>query len=84
MSLQPVNQEQVQQTAQVLLAFLSDESVSVPGNMLEGIVSGKSILRGIIQGQLLVCQNVPSEAVVAKDEEPKAQEDEEVPTAEAA
>jgi len=58
MSLQPINQEQVQQTAQVLLAFLSDESVSVPGPMLDGVVSGKSLIRGLVSGQLIICQNV--------------------------
>lgn len=57
MSLTPLNQEQVQQTSQILLAFLSDQSVSVPGNLLEGVVSGKSLLRGIVSGQLVLCQN---------------------------
>jgi hypothetical protein len=56
MSLQPLPQESVQSTCQILLAFLSDEGVSIPGNLLEGVVSGKSLLRGIIQGQLQVCQ----------------------------
>ena len=58
MSLQPVQQEQVQGTAQQMLSFLSDENVNVPGNMLEAIVSGKSLLRGIIGGQLILCQSV--------------------------
>jgi len=57
MSLVPVNQEQAQQTAQVVLALLSDAAIAVPGNMLEGIVSGKSLLRGVIAGQLVICQN---------------------------
>ena len=70
--LKPINQEQVQQTSQVMLAFLSEESVSIPGNLLEGIVSGKSLLRGIIQGQLLVCQNAKGEAVAAPSPAPEA------------
>jgi hypothetical protein len=57
MSLQPINQEQVQKTTQILLAFLSDEKVSIPGSMLEGIFSAKSLLNGILSGNLLVCQN---------------------------
>jgi len=55
-------QEQVQQAAQVMLALLSDESVSVPGNLLEGVVSGKSLLRAIVQGSLVVCTEEPSAA----------------------
>lgn len=52
----PVEQEHIQSSVQVLLAFLSDENVSIPGSMLEGIFSGKSLLRGIISGSLVVCQ----------------------------
>jgi len=55
MSLQPLDQEQVQSTAQVLLSYLEDGSNRTPNNMLEGIVSGKSLLRGILSGQLLIC-----------------------------
>ena len=69
MSLQPINTEQVQQTAQTLLAFLSDENVSVPAPMLEGIVSGKSLLRGIMAGQLVICAN--QEAPPAPTDAPK-------------
>lgn len=54
--MKPVNPEQVQQTAQIMLAFLSEETTSIPGNMAEGIVSGKSLLRGIVGQQLFVCQ----------------------------
>jgi len=59
MSLQPIQQEQVQQTLQVVLAYLEDENGVTPNAMIDGIVSGKSLLRGILGGQLLVCQNVP-------------------------
>ena len=52
----PLPKEQVNQTCQTLLAFLSDDSVSVPAPMIEGIVSGKSLLRGILSGQLAICQ----------------------------
>lgn len=53
--MKPVNQEQVVQTAQILLAVLSDEEGSTPNKYLEGVVSGKSLLRGLIAGQLVVC-----------------------------
>lgn len=51
-----IPQEQVQQTAQILLAFLDSDGASVPGSMLEGVLSGKSMLRGILGGQLGVVQ----------------------------
>jgi len=54
--MQPLPPEQIQATAQVLLAFLDSDGATVPGNLLEGVVSGKSILRGILQGTLVVCQ----------------------------
>jgi hypothetical protein len=54
--MKPINQEQVVQTSQVVLAVLSDEDSSTPNKYLEGVVSGKSLLRGIISGQLVVCQ----------------------------
>lgn len=53
--MKPINQEQVVQTAQIILAVLSDEEGSTPNKYLEGIVSGKSLLRGIVAGQLVVC-----------------------------
>lgn len=67
MSLQPINQEQVQQTAQIVLTYLDDPENRTPNNMLEGIVSGKSLLRGILAGQLFVC---------AKTEDARGEEDE--------
>ncbi len=59
MALKPMKQENIQDTIQVLLAYLDDDRISTPNNMLEGIVSAKSLLRGIISGQLLICQEVP-------------------------
>lgn len=53
--MKPVNQEGVVQTSQVILAVLSDEEGTTPNKYLEGVVSGKSLLRGIISGQLVVC-----------------------------
>lgn len=64
--MRTVPTEQVQQTVQVLLAFLDSENVKVPGNMLEGIVSGKSLLRGLLNGQLVVAQvDLPKQAPAA-------------------
>ena len=50
--MQQIPTEQIQQSVQVLLSFLDSDGASVPGNMLEGIVSGKSILRGLLSGNL--------------------------------
>ena len=52
----PLNPEQVQNTAQHLLALLDRDDVSIPGSLAEGVVSGKSLLRGILAGGLVVCQ----------------------------
>jgi hypothetical protein len=76
MSLKPINQEQVQQASQVMLAYLDDGANTTPNNLVEGIVSGKSLLRGIINGSLIVCQKeatspAPQQEVVAA-EEPEA------------
>jgi hypothetical protein len=67
MAFQPLDEEPVQQAAQILLSFLSDASVSVPAPMVDGIVSGKTLLRGIINGQLVVCtQEAEPEKTVSK------------------
>lgn len=58
--MQPIPTEQIQSTVQVLLAFLDSDGANVPGNMLEGVVSGKSLLRGILTGNLVVCQVPPA------------------------
>lgn len=49
-------QEQIKNVAGGLVTFLSDESVIVPGNMVEGIVSGKSLLRALAEGKLVLCE----------------------------
>jgi len=77
MSLTPINQEQIQGTCQVVLAYLDDEANSTPNNMLEGIVSGKSLLRGILAGQLVVCQNQP-DAPQIREKAPEVSADVEV------
>ena len=63
MSLQPVNQEQVQKTCQVLLDYLDNPINVTPNNILEGVVSAKSLIRAIVQGGLLVCQSVVDQPV---------------------
>ena len=57
--LQPINQEQVAKTLQVVLAYLEDPTKSTPNPMLEGIVSGKSLLKGILSGGLVICELAP-------------------------
>lgn len=54
--MRAVPAEQIQQTVQVLLAFLDSDGANVPGSMVEGVVSGKSLLRGLLNGQLVVAQ----------------------------
>lgn len=56
MSLQPAPAEPVQKACQVLLAAVSDEGCRIPGNLLEGVMSGKSLLQAILNGNLVVCQ----------------------------
>ena len=49
------NHDQALGSIQVLLTVLSDENSSTPNNLLEGVVSGKSILRGLLQGGIVLC-----------------------------
>lgn len=58
-TLEPINENAVKQTAQVLLSVLDDERFSCPGNLVEGVTSGKSLLRGIIGGNVIVCERRP-------------------------
>lgn len=51
----PLPADQVQKTAQILLAFLDSDGAVVPGSLVEGVVSGKSLLRGLLQGTLVLC-----------------------------
>jgi len=74
MALQAINQEAVTPTAQALLAFLDREDIQVPGNMLESIVSGKSLLRALVNGQLVLAQD--TEAMQAPQQAPQAEEPE--------
>ena len=53
--MKPIELEQLQAPVQAMLALLSDEKSSTPNNLLEGIVSGKSLLRAILQGHVVVC-----------------------------
>lgn len=70
--LKAIQEEHVQKTAQSLLAFFDREDVSVPGNLVEQIVSGKSLLRAIVAGQLKVAQEVNESAPpVQPPEEPE-------------
>jgi len=60
---QPINQEHVQKTAQVVLSYLDDENNSTPNHMVEGIASGKSLFRAILSGDLVICQNIQTPEV---------------------
>lgn len=74
MALRALESEQIVPTVQVLLAFLEREDVVVPANMLEGIVSGKSILRALANGQIVLAQDMeePQAPAAAVEEEEKA------------
>lgn len=56
MALQELKNDAVQATVQSMLAFFDREDVNVPGNMVESIVSGKSMLRALLNGQLVLAQ----------------------------
>lgn len=45
----------VQETARIVLDYLSSPDRDTPNNLVEGIASGKSLLRAIISGDLVVC-----------------------------
>ena len=76
-----IPQEQVQQTAQLVLSFLESDDAKIPGSMADGIFSGKSLLRGMLNGQLGVVQLdaappapvPPPEEAAAEDPEPKSE-----------
>lgn len=53
------NEEHVKSTAQILLAYLSAPKNSTPNDMLEGIVAGKQLLHGILEGSLVLCSEIP-------------------------
>jgi hypothetical protein len=65
MALQELNGEAIIPTAQALLSYLDREDIHVPGNLVEAIVSGKSLLRALAQGQLVLAQHVNESQVVA-------------------
>lgn len=69
----PLPQTQVQQAVQILLSALSDERCVTPNNLLDGVASAKSILRGIISGQFVVCVVKPAPQP-APVEAPKTEE----------
>ena len=48
----------ITETVQVMLSYLDDPANSTPNNMLEGMVSGKSLLRAISGGELFICAKV--------------------------
>lgn len=66
--MNPIDIQQVQGPVQVLLTVLSDEKGSTPNHLLEGVVSGKSLLRAILQGNLVICQ--PGAQPVEEVEQP--------------
>ncbi len=77
MSLKPVQpEEQVQKACQLGLTVLSSPETHIPGNLLDAIQSFKSLLGGVIQGNLFICEREmpPVEKVAA--EEPAAVEEE--------
>ena len=74
--LHPVNMEQVQPTLVSLLKFLDTETIAVPGNMVEAVVGGKSLLRALISEQLVLAQ-VAQEAAASMPEPEDPEEESE-------
>jgi len=62
MSLKPLDLEQIQGACQIVLSYLSDPANSTPNNLVEGIASGKSLMRGVLSGELVICQTVDDSA----------------------
>lgn len=56
MALQELNQEAVQPTIQALLEFLDRDDVMIPVHMAEQMTSGKSLLRALVSGQIVLAQ----------------------------
>lgn len=52
---QPINPDQSTKTVQVMLTYLDDPANSTPNNLVEGIASGKSLLRALLNGDLVIC-----------------------------
>lgn len=71
MALKALESEQIVPTVQVLLSLLEREDVNVPANMLEGVVGGKSILRALINGQLVLAQEEVARPAAVQDDEPE-------------
>ena len=70
MSLRPIAQHQeVKRALQVVLSYLDSPKNKTPNDMLEVIVSGKSVLRGIVDGALLLCEEIQLELPPADDVE---------------
>lgn len=59
--MNPLPTDQVHGAVQVLLTVIGDERASIAGNMVEGVVSAKSLLRGILGGQFVICAPTPPE-----------------------
>lgn len=78
MALQALNQEAVQPTVQALLLFLDSENIQIPGNLLESIVSGKSLLRALATGQLVLAQE--SEEAQSQQRTPTAPQTKKTPS----
>lgn len=73
--IQPMNPDQYQPVAQAMLAYFDREDVMIPGHMAEQIVSGKSLLRALLGGQLVLGQQAPAPAPAEKpDTENKTDE----------
>jgi len=72
MSLKPVQpEEQVQKACQLGLTVLSAPETPIPGNMLDAIQSFKSLLGGVISGQLFICEKeAPPKEVVEPPKKP--------------
>lgn len=72
--LQEIQKDAVLPTVEALLAFLERQDLMVPGDMLEKIVSGKSLLRALLQGQVVIATRPreKAEEVVASPEEEAA------------
>lgn len=61
-------QDAVERASQALLALLSSDKTQIPGNLVEAVISGKSLLRAIAEGSVVVCELVAQEETAPSEE----------------
>jgi hypothetical protein len=74
MALQEVNSDAVKTTVRTMLQFLERDDVMAPTSLSEQISSGKTLLRALLTGQLVLAQPEQQPAAAIPDANPEAEE----------